>query len=286
MSEQKQLLQIVESSFEAEVNAFKPGNVSIYSDGHGMQVDDFLRSAKLSSPILVNTELSFGERVYDSVKITMDNIGCNTNLGMLLLFTPLIFAAQQNQMHEKSLSETLLNHIKQLNQDDAERIFQAIAYANPGGLGESQQYDVTQKIEPEQTVSLYSAMKFASAWDRVAHQYAYGFEDVINIGLPAIKYFVQCWNSVEYALVACYLTFLSAFPDSHIQRKYGDAVATEIQKHGESLAAKLLVQTKPESFKDELEEFDQQLKYKKINPGTSADLTASSYLLYQLLEAN
>lgn len=286
MITQEKLLQRVESSFKAEVNAFKPGNVSIYSDGHGMQVEDFLRSAELSSPILVNSELSFGERVYNSVKITMDTIGCNTNLGMLLLFTPLIFAAQQNGLKEDNLSENLLNQIKQLDQADADYVFQAIAYANPGGLGGSSQYDVTQKQESEQVVSLYSAMEFASSWDRVAYQYAHGFEDVINIGLPAIKYFVQCWNSVEYALVACYLKFLSAFPDSHIQRKYGSATATEIKKHGESIAADFLAQTKPESFKDELGKFDQQLKHKNINPGTSADLTASSYLLYQLLYAN
>ena len=81
------------ASFKGEVEAFKPGNVSAYVEGHDMTVKDFIVSAEVSAPLLCQSEAGLGPRVLDSVMATRSAVGCNTNLGMLLLFAPLIMAA-------------------------------------------------------------------------------------------------------------------------------------------------------------------------------------------------
>ena len=42
----KQLAQAYKIACLAEIEALKPGNVHIFADGHGMQVQDFMQSAE------------------------------------------------------------------------------------------------------------------------------------------------------------------------------------------------------------------------------------------------
>ena len=86
--------QAVEESFRGVIEAFKPGNISSYSDGHNMTTQDCFLSADVSTPILCRKDYGLGERVLNSVNATRDTVGCNTNLGMLLLFAPIIMSAE------------------------------------------------------------------------------------------------------------------------------------------------------------------------------------------------
>lgn len=276
--------QLVEQSFLAEINALKPGNVHRYADGHDMQLSDFELSAKLVSPILCDESLAIGKRILKSVEITMEKVGCNTNLGMILLFAPLIIAAKQNKSDLKSLhlSSRLAKVIESLNQDDAEDVFNAIAYANPGGLGKQKQHDVNQKP----SISIQKAMEISKTWDRIAYQYTTNFEDLFLLGYQWIRDGIRRWNRLDWAIVLCYLNFLSRYGDSHIARKYGLVSAEIIRKKTVNIARRLGESKAPEAMQDELMKFDSELKAAGINPGTTADLTAASILIYFLLENN
>ena len=92
----KAIESAVMASFLGELEALKPGNVSTYADGHDMTVRDFQISAEVSVPLLCQADASLGQRVLDSVKATQDAVGCNTNLGMLLLFAPIAMAAESD----------------------------------------------------------------------------------------------------------------------------------------------------------------------------------------------
>ena len=215
------LQQIVLSSFLEEVNALKPGNVSRYADGHGMTLADFTRSAELVTPILCDPTLSVGQRIQNSVKKTKEDLACNTNLGMLLLFAPLIRAAEfepENYMH---LQQVLSSVLQTLDTAEATLICEAIRLANPGGLGQSNRYDVNSTIE----CGMLEVMAEAQDKDSIARQYLTNFQDIFSIGLVTIKDFNRRWNSVKWATVACYMTFLADIPDSHIQRKFGEQAA-------------------------------------------------------------
>jgi len=201
---------LVMRSFITEVNALKPGNVSRYADGHGMTLVDFTRSAELVTPILCDPTLSVGQRIQKSVKITKENLASNTNLGMLLLFAPLIRANESGSENYLHLQQVLSRVLQTLDTAEAALICEAIRLANPGGLGQSDRYDVNSAIE----CSMLEVMAEAQYKDSIARQYVTNFQDIFSIGLVTIKDFNRRWNSVKWATVACYMTFLAEFPDS------------------------------------------------------------------------
>ena len=262
-------------SFTIEVKALKPGNVSTYSAGHGMTAADFVKSAALTTPILCNTQMTVGERILQSVNVTMQEVGCNTNLGMLLLFAPLIRAAE---MGIGALRENLQQILVSLDAQETSNIFQAINKANPGGLGTNEKYDVRQRPP---SISVREAMQQAEARDLIAKQYVTDYADVFSIGLPNIEYFFTKWHNLSLALVACYLEFMSNFPDTHVSRKMGKEVAEQIKVKAGQVNRVFQRTDKPENNLEILRQFDRALKQSRINPGTSADLAAASLLLFR-----
>ena len=81
---------------------------------------------------------------------------------------------------------------------------------------------------------------------------------------------------------AIYLGFLADFPDSHIVRKYGSAVAKTVQDSAIRFHAQLQSSWDPSRLADELLAWDAALKANNINPGTSADLTVATLFAHRL----
>jgi len=274
---QPSLEAVVLDSFMNEINALKPGNVSQYADGHDMSYADFVSSADVSTPILCDARLGPGERILRSVEATRERVGCNTNLGMLLLYAPLI-KSYESSINEVFLQSDLKYVLQHLNEADAEHVFHAIRLAQPGGLGRVEQHDVN--FSPD--ISLLEAMASAADRDLIAQQYVSGYEDVYKIGLNCLAEFAKRWNSVEWATVACYLSLMASFPDSHIRRKFGDEIARQVQNRTVPVLERFKKNKNPAKAKTALLEFDKELKDSNINPGTCADMTAASLLLYAL----
>ncbi|HET7593988.1 MAG TPA: triphosphoribosyl-dephospho-CoA synthase, partial [Stellaceae bacterium] len=78
-----------------ELRALKPGNVHVLSEGHGMTVAQFEASALASAPPLAAPGKPVGERIRDAIAATHAAVGCNTNLGIVLLAAPLWAAAER-----------------------------------------------------------------------------------------------------------------------------------------------------------------------------------------------
>jgi len=273
------LQEVVYASFITEVNAPKPGNVSRYAAGHDMTVDDFIHSAELVSPILCDQRLNLGERVFQSVHITINTVGCNTNLGMVLLFAPVVYTLQQSAVDSISaLQCNLKKSLEQVDNRNAAQIFAAIRLARPGGLGSTEKFDVNSAPD----CGLLEAMEAAQNRDLIAKQYVTGFHDIFTTGYHCLEGYFHRWKSVEWATVACYLTFLAGFVDSHIERKHGPAVAREVKAKAASVAEQFKKNNQPDSAIDTLLAFDREFKNLNINPGTMADLTAASVLIYSL----
>ena len=270
--------EAVKGRFEGEIEAFKPGNVSSYGDGHNMTTQDFFLSAEVSTPILCMHGLGLGERVLNSVRATRDSVSCNTNLGMLLLFTPIIMAAELGFETIEKLRENLEFTLTSLTKSDTNHVFEAIRTANPGGLGNVDEEDVANNPNS----SLICAMKLASKRDSVALQYSNNFNEVFKIGFPAIKNFDKRWNSVKWSTVSCYLAFMSSIRDTHIERKHGREIAEQIRIKSGIIVEKFNNSLDPEDAIGFLQDFDRELKTENYNPGTSADLTAASLLVYNL----
>ncbi len=268
--------QLFVSACLAELAALKPGNVHAMADGHGMTVDQFVKSAELSAPYMVDAKHSVGQRILQAAQATWHGVGCNTNLGILLLCAPLAYAYQVagNQLNKQSLQQAL----QQLSVQDAMDAYQAICMMNPAGLGRVTQQDVQQTP----TVTLLEAMKLASHQDMVARQYAEGYPDVLDIGVPIFHHFAEKWQRQGWAVTALYLNFLSDYLDSHILRKYGIDQARQIQQEAIQHRQVLFALDNPKTYFKTLMAWDTDLKNRGINPGTSADLTVASLFVLAL----
>lgn len=274
-----QISAVVEDVCELDVRAFKPGNVSFASPGHGMTAAHFVQSARAITEPLTRDGATVGERILDSVTATRAAVQCNTNLGIILLLAPLVQAALR-PAPTTGLRARLEPILHRLSVDDAERAFAAIHLAAPGGLGESTQHDVRGPV----SVDLGTAMHHAAGHDRIALQYATGYEDIFDFGVPLAELALRRHDCENWAAVDVFLGLLGQWPDTHIVRKHGPNVANAVCLEARRISARF-VATSPEAAMPLLLEFDASLKNRGINPGTSADLTVTVFVALRLQEA-
>lgn len=247
---------------QAELRAFKPGNVHVFRAGHGMTVATFEKAAEVAAVRLVSGQ-TVGERIEGAVKASVAAVGCNANLGIILLAAPLAEAALTLGPDEE-LRASLIRVLKRLSVADAEAAYRAIATANPGGLGSAN----TQDVADRPTINLREAMALAADRDRIARQYVSDFEDVFG---AAGAY--QMRSPGREAVEDVYLGLLSLFPDSHVARKFGPETAERVRKEAEAFACAL--DAEPDRDRA-LDAFDLHLKSAGLNPGTTADLTVAA----------
>ncbi len=277
MLSQQRLREAYEFACEIELRAFKPGNVSIYADGHDMTVEDFRVSATQSAKPITNINYSLGERIYYAVKATRDAVGCNTNLGIILLCAPLLLAAEAATTLSE-LRERLADILANTTVVDAEWTFRAIALAAPGGLGESDEQDVAEKPD----VTLTQAMKIACDKDRIALQFVTNYKDVFDFLVLRYNTSFNRWGDAEWSAVAVYAAMLAKYPDSHIERKYGDLYTSMVMDKMALVNNKLSNTDEPKQLMDCLRNIDSEFKSAGINPGTTADFTVVTVLAVQL----
>ncbi|HTT08899.1 MAG TPA: triphosphoribosyl-dephospho-CoA synthase [Gammaproteobacteria bacterium] len=272
-----QVQAVVREACNADVQAFKPGNVSVDSAGHRMQAEHFLHSADLVAPVLARPDLTVGQRIEQAVDLTMAQVGCNTNLGIVLLLAPLAQAALL-RFSTDDFQERLGRVLRALTQTDAAAAYRAIRQASPAGLGHHSQQDVG--MEPE--VTLLEAMQLAADRDQIARQYAQDYADIFTLGVTALKEgWARGWGR-EWGAVACYLAFLSRIPDTHICRKYGREVAEMVRQEAAGVETDFKACENSTTAYNKLLSFDNKLKQGGYNPGTSADLTVASWTACRL----
>lgn len=262
---------------DLELAALKPGNVHRYADGHGMCVADFRRSAEASAGPLTDPALGLGERIFRSVAATRAAVGCNTNLGILLLCAPLIQAALDGD-RSGGLRARLSTVLGATDRVDTAWLFRAIRLASPGGLGGSRRHDVGGAPD----APLRTVMAYAASRDRIARAYADGFADLLDHAAPLLGRFIDRWGDERWAATALYLDILSRVPDTHIARKHGRRRAAEVSRRAAPLARALAGSERPEALCEPLRRLDAEFKREGINPGTSADLTVASLLIRRL----
>lgn len=261
-----------------DVAVRKPGNVSAASPGHGMAAPLFLASAEAARHDLFAPGASVGTRIERAVEATLAVAGCNTNLGIVLLCAPVALAFERcaaTPPDAASLRRALRQVLDALDLDDARAAYRAIAAANPGGLGRTEAQDVAAGP----TVGLQEAMRLAADRDRIARQYATGHADLFDTGLAALARQTAPPRPVDAAAVqALFLAFLGRWPDSHIVRKFGVAVAQAVTDE----AAPWLQRAEngePVGDDPSFAAWDEDLKARGLNPGTSADLTVATLFI-------
>lgn len=263
----------------SDVLVRKPGNVSIHSPGHAMQAEQFLTSAEASLAGLFAPGASVGARVEAAVRATRVAVGCNTNLGILLLCAPLAAAAERSPPSDgTTLLAALADVLGELDIEDARAVFRAIRTANPGGLGAAAEQDVSAVPN----IGLVAAMALAADRDMIARQYASGFGDLSGFGLANLRASLEVPGmSHSLAVQRLYLGWLALEPDSHIARKFGLAMARGVSSEAREWLRCICADGAAADSAD-FAGWDESLKARGLNPGTSADLTVATLFLAAL----
>jgi len=248
-----------------EATARKPGNVHRYRDFADSSYIDFMLSAAAIAPVMTMAcQRRVGVTILDAVRATRRVCGTNTNLGIVLLLAPLASVPP-----EQELRSGVEGVLAGLDVEDAWLAYEAIRLAAPGGLGRAAEQDVSQ--EPTQT--LRQVMALAAPRDLIARQYANGFAEVFDDGVPALLTGLQRTGSIEDAIIFAHLHLMAHYPDTLIARKRGWAEAEEAARRAKDVLA---------AGGTELDHFDAWLREEghARNPGATADLlTACLFVL-------
>jgi triphosphoribosyl-dephospho-CoA synthase len=249
-----------------EATARKSGNVHRFQDFDDVTYPDFLAAAAAIAPILDGaSDRRVGETVLRCVEATRDVAATNVNLGIILLLAPLAGVPRVNDLRtgvEKVLTS--------LDVADSRDVFAAIRLAAPGGLGRANEQDV----HAEPTLPLRQIMVLADDRDLIARQYANGYREVFDDGLPALMQGLEAARSMEGAIVHCHLHLMAKHPDTLIARKRNQWDADSASRW----AGKVLDEGWPKTGEswESFGKLDAWLREEghSRNPGTTADLVA------------
>jgi triphosphoribosyl-dephospho-CoA synthase len=250
-----------------EAMARKVGNVHPNMRFGDMECVSFLISAAVITPNFGSHKdyRYIGDTILACTQRTRSVVGTNTNLGILLLLAPLAYPGAP--MNTREFSERVLNS-GLCGREEAGLVYEAIRVANPGGLGDAPEQDVREAP----TVTLVEAMRLAADRDMIARQYANGFADVFDFGVPAFLDALARFGCVEAAIIDSQLAWLANYPDSLIARKNGAAVAEAVRNQaGEVLLAGGIGTAAGRAAGVDLDRYLRS-EGNKLNPGTTADL--------------
>jgi len=279
--------QAAQAACLLEVSAPKPGNVNCQSDFTDLRYEEFLLSAVAIGPAMESAgRQSLGQTILTAIQDTHRIVQTNTNLGIVLLFTPL--ARELSRLPNSSgwnsaepvnldrLRKSLADGLAELTVEDAQKTFAAIRLAQAGGMGRVSQADVSE----EPTITLFQAMVLAQERDSIAREYTTGFEITFHTGYPAIKRAYPLTGDFSAAIVQAYLTILAHVPDTLIARKRGMEKAAEVSAWAAEtlrLGGVLTI-----AGRESVARLDVALRDERhtLNPGTTADLTAAALFLF------
>ncbi|MCP8323665.1 MAG: triphosphoribosyl-dephospho-CoA synthase [Candidatus Methylarchaceae archaeon HK02M2] len=295
----------------------KPGNVHRTSDFTDTRFEHYLAGSICLGPSVREVALRGMRAGLDEIKINEIKVGRyikstlyeirswhkggNTHLGISLLLIPLAASAGFNYIKFGSIEPSKLRSIfskviKSTTPRDAIDVCDAILTSSIEALGRVNvapdiiELDTKNRLI-EEDINLYKLMKFSSRWDTIAKELTNGMKISFNIGYKTLFDLYEKTRDINIATVHTFLTILAKYPDTFIARKVGVKHEKEINKAikiGLVEAKKISKQAKfvlkmggliTEDGRRKLIQFDKNLKQNRLNPGTTADITASSLMI-------
>lgn len=292
----KQIAKLAQIASVLEVSGWpKPGNVHRTRNYDDMVFQDFVISAvvigntmeevaRQSNEIDDLSKAELGKYILQAVDETNRWIETNTNLGIMMMCIPIAAAAAISNCFDE-IQENVGRLMDATTVEDAVNLYDAINVADAGGMGDQEEFDVmSEKAKDELRVNnqtMFDVLEISAGWDRLANELTNKMPVCFEIGYPTFSHIWKSCDDVDVinkATVLTFMTILSQIPDTLISRKYGNEVAESVSEKAE----KLLAFKDDDSFVEKLLEFDDYLFENKLNPGTTADLTAASIFLSYL----
>jgi triphosphoribosyl-dephospho-CoA synthase len=290
-----------------EVSVPKPGNVSFNSSFEGTKVEHFLASAVAASSgffeaanrgvCVAEGQLELGKvGVGELIKFCVSDVaawqhGGNTILGTVMLLVPIAVAAGMTpQKKDGALDFGFLRRnlnlvVKATTAWDSVHLYEAVDIAVPSGLGGAPGLDLKDPSSKEKllkdNVSLFDVFKIAAAYDDICYEWVNNYPVTFDLAFPYLLEQLKT-KPFNVAVVNVFLKILSERPDTFIARKMGKAKAVEVSAQAKTVLDAGALETT--NGRMQLAEFDRKLREKgnQCNPGTTADLTATTLALCTL----
>jgi len=279
----------------------KPGNVHRTQNFPDMVFEDFLLSGIAIGETMTKAakrglkyrdtpdkweKIGLGELILEAVTETDHWVAINTNLGIVMLTTPLSVVAGMSEEYTvnwDTFRDKVDQIIKSTTPEDAVNLYKAINIADAGGMGEQEELDVAaesslQKLRDD-GVNMFDVLEISAPWDKLSYELTHKMPVTFNIGYPTFKE-VKSEYQLNQATVQTFLTILSRVPDTLISRKFGDKKAQEVSEQAKHILDQGGILTS--EGRAVVEKFDQELIDRGLNPGTTADFTASSIMVSYL----
>lgn len=248
-----------------EASAPKPGNVHPAAAFDDLCYDDLVAAALAVAPALDRAATQpLGRTILDAVTATRRVVRSNANLGIVLALAPLAAAHSSGAIRAADAAAVLAG----LAADDARLVWEAIAIAQPGGMGAAGRWDVAGPAPPD----LLAAMRLAAGHDSIARLWAEGYAPLFAGPVPDLAAELAAGFTLDDAIVRCHLRQLARTPDTLIARRHGAALAADV-----SARAAAVIAAPDEGWRDAAARFDASLRRPiRVNPGTTADLVAAA----------
>jgi len=271
----------------------KPGNVHRTQDFDDMIFEDFLISGIVIGDFMKKAaergkkykddyslhKIRLGEIIKEAVLETDKWIGNNTNLGIIILLTPLSAAAgMSSDVHE--IRKNVERIMKATTSKDAINLYDAINAAAAGGMGEQEELDVSDAEARgriiKEDISMFKVFEMSAKWDLLSQELTNGMPVTFETGFPTFKK-IKADHGINKATVQTFLTILAQNPDTLISRKYGMDAARIISADADSILQNGgILNSQGELL---IRQFDKQLLKNNFNPGTTADITAAAIMV-------
>ena len=303
----KHISQCLELAMLLEVSAAKPGNVTFATGFEGTRVEHFLASAVAVAPwfeeaarrsIAVSDkrlsirDVGMGKIIKEcAMDINLWQKGGNTLLGTVMLLVPIAVAAGMTPTRENfgfdlaRLRENLKSAVEATTAEDAVHLYEAIDIAQPSGLNEASDLDVNDPASKarllEENVSLFEVFKIAAGYDDICSEWVRNYPITFDLAYPYLTAQLER-GDLNTAVVHTFLKILSEHPDTFIARKAG--VETALQVSSDAKRVLGLGGLETSDGKTSILELDRRLRESgnRLNPGTTADLTAAALALCTL----
>jgi triphosphoribosyl-dephospho-CoA synthase len=248
----------------------KPGNVDRTHDFEDVTYEHFLGSSVGMFPVFrkaASKEYNIGDLIFDAVQAsaTWQTAG-NCHFGAILLLIPLCAAARRSNTISQ-LKTNVIDVVKSTTTMDAVRFYESFRSVHI--RVQAQHYLDVNNPESVHTIqkqrlTLFDVMDISSSNDTIALEWIEGFPRVFR-GPELLTRFQESGYDLNDSIVCLFLRLLSETPDTLITKKFGSEVALEVSKK----AAYMLKH-------GNIEDFDNELIARSINPGTTADLVIGS----------
>lgn len=293
------IARCIQLAMVMEVSAYpKPGNVDRNHDYEDTRFEHFLASAVSIHPVMENAAKSkagVGSLIHSAVRESAKwQNGGNTHFGAFILLVPLAMAAGDilHKKHEFTIEELVScahDIVKKTNVQDAIEFYRSFETAkvrvNPVDEFDLQDSSSLGSLDEENT-TLYDLMEISRSYDLIADEWVSGFKRCANCGETIINFmgstnkFGEPKLDVNDVVVYAFLKILSENRDTFIQTKFDETTADYVSGR----ARDILLEFKPQrsgfdAVRLAVEEFDDELLSKGINPGSTADIVIAGLFI-------